>query len=90
MRSVVNIERIAHRELRNNSAQILRRVADGESFEITNHGDVVAVLGPPRPLPALNIAKPATRKGGWRDLKPAKRDGPSTQEILDELREDRI
>jgi prevent-host-death family protein len=84
------VERIPHRELRNNSAEILRRVAAGESFEITNHGEVVAVLGPPRARLALEIVKPATRKGGWQDLKPVRRDGPSTQEILDELREDRM
>jgi prevent-host-death family protein len=84
------VERIPHRELRNSSAEILRRVAAGESFEITNHGDVVAVLGPPRPHMGLKVVKPATRKGGLRDLKAVKRDGPSTQEILDELREDRI
>lgn len=84
------MERIPHRELRNNSAEILRRVARGESFEITNHGEVVAVIEPPQARLALEIVKPATRRGGWRDLKPVKREGPSTQEILDELREDRI
>ncbi len=85
------MERIAHRELRNNSAEILRRVARGESFEITNHGDVVAVLRPPdESLPPLNIVKPATRKGGWSDLKQVKGNGRPTSEILDELREDRI
>ena len=84
------VERIPHRELRNNSAEILRRVARGESFEITNHGEVVAVIEPPQARLALQVVKPATRKGGWRDLKPVKRDGPSTQEILDELREDRM
>ena len=36
------VERIAHRDLRNRSSEILRRVAAGESFEITNHGEVVA------------------------------------------------
>lgn len=84
------MERIPHRELRNNSAEILRRVARGESFEITNHGEVVAVLEPPQARLALEVVKPATRKGGWGDLKPVQREGPSTQEILDELREDRI
>lgn len=42
---------IAHRELRNQSAEILRRVAAGESFEITNHGRVVAMLVPPPTSP---------------------------------------
>lgn len=79
------MERIAHRDLRNRSAEILRAVAAGESFEITNHGEVVAVLSPPGTVP-LRV-RPATRQGGWNDIPrvPALR---STQEILDELRED--
>ncbi|MSV74139.1 MAG: type II toxin-antitoxin system prevent-host-death family antitoxin, partial [Actinobacteria bacterium] len=32
---------ISHRELRNNSAEILRAVAAGESFVVTNHGSPV-------------------------------------------------
>lgn len=85
------MERIPHRELRNSSSEILRRVAAGESFEITNHGTVVAVLGPPPDLVGeLRIVKPATRKGGWGDLKPVAGNGRSTQDILDELREDRV
>jgi prevent-host-death family protein len=84
------VERIPHRELRNNSAEILRRVANGESFEITNHGEVVAVLAPPRPhLGGLRVVKPATRRGGWSHIPRVKASRP-TQEILDELREDRI
>jgi prevent-host-death family protein len=82
------VERIPHRELRNNSAEILRRVTEGESFEITNHGEVVAILQPPG-RESLRIY-PATRKGGWSELRPAKGTGESTQKILDELREDRV
>ena len=40
-------ERLAHRDLRNRSAEILRDVAAGGSYEITNHGEVVALLTPP-------------------------------------------
>lgn len=83
------MERIAHRDLRNRSAEILRAVAAGESFEITNHGEVVAVLSPPtESKPPLDIVKPATIHGRWDEIRPVTRDGPSTQEILDELRED--
>lgn len=85
------MERIAHRDLRNRSAEILRRVAAGESFEVTNHGDVVAVLVPPRTGAAsLNIVKPATRTGAWSDIRPEPGNGRPTQEVLDELREDRL
>ncbi len=38
---------IAHRELRNNSSRILDEVKNGEIIEVTNHGEVVAVLIPP-------------------------------------------
>lgn len=85
------VERIAHRDLRNRSSEILRAVAAGESFEITNHGEVVAVLSPPgEAARRLSIAKPATIHGRWDEIEPVAYDGPSTQEILDELREDRI
>jgi prevent-host-death family protein len=80
------MDRIPHRELRNNSAEILRKVAAGDSFEITNHGEVVAMLVPPG-IRMLRVI-PATRRGGWSELTPHKRTGPSTQEILDDLRED--
>jgi prevent-host-death family protein len=38
---------ISHRELRNNSADVLRAVSAGEIVEVTNHGEVAAVLVPP-------------------------------------------
>ena len=80
------VQRIAHRDLRNRSAEILRAVAAGESFEITNHGEVVAILSPPDEEPLRVI--PAKKLGGWKvpSVKPSR----PTQEILDELREDRI
>lgn len=86
------MERIAHRELRNSSSEILRRVAAGESFEITNNGEVVGVLSPLSGEVTWNlrIVTPATRRGGWRDLVPVKLPPGSltSVEILDELRAD--
>ena len=85
------MERIAHRDLRNRSAEILRAVAAGESFEITNHGEVVAVLTPPGlRAGSLRVVKPATMRGKWSDIEPHRGSGRPTQEILDELREDRL
>ena len=58
---------IAHRELRNDSAEILRRAASGESFEVTNNGRVVAMVVPPpesaldRYLQARLLAPPSAR-----------------------------
>ncbi len=39
-------ETIKQSELRNNNAKIMRRVADGESFTVTVHGQPVADLVP--------------------------------------------
>jgi prevent-host-death family protein len=45
------VRTISHRELRNNSATVLRAVAAGEQIEVTNHGQVAAVLVPPSLTP---------------------------------------
>lgn len=38
---------VTHREMRNNSGELLRAVAAGETIEITNNGEVAAVMYPP-------------------------------------------
>lgn len=38
---------VTHREMRNNSGELLRAVAAGESVRVTNNGEVAAVLVPP-------------------------------------------
>lgn len=47
--------RITHRTLRNNSSEILRAVDNGQSYQITNYGRVVALLipAPSDPLEVL-------------------------------------
>jgi len=81
---------ISQREMRNNSGEVLRRVAGGESFIITNDGVEVAELIPrnaPRPKPAPDRPAAVPRGAPF----PRRRvEGPSSQEILDELRADRI
>lgn len=42
------VRRISHRELRNQSSEVLRAVDNGESFEITNYGRIVALIVPAR------------------------------------------
>lgn len=82
--------RIPHRELRNDSSRILREVAAGETVEITNHGEVVAVLGPPNQAHELggHQVHPAKRRGGFSAI-PRVRAERSSAELLDELRADR-
>lgn len=82
------VERIAHRELRNRSSEILRAVAAGERFEITNHGEVVAILSPPGR--AVLQVIPATIHGRWHEIEPQAGSGESTAQILDDLREERL
>lgn len=38
---------ITHREMRNNSGEILRAVAAGETVQVTNNGQIAAVISPP-------------------------------------------
>ncbi len=80
---------ISHRELRNNSADVLRRVAGGEAFEVTNRGVVVARLSPAStPELPFPVSRPARRSGGWSAL-PKVALGRSVRAIIDEEREDR-
>ncbi len=73
---------VTHREMRNQSGEILRRVADGETIQITNHGEVAALIVPPstdsladllargqvRPArrPVASLRSVVRRKGGTR------------------------
>lgn len=41
------MESVSQREMRNNSGELLRRVAEGESVLVTNNGVPAAVLVPP-------------------------------------------
>ena len=89
-RKTVSRKTISHRELRNNSAEILRAVAAGESFVVTNHGSAVAVLTPiaAPEYGGLSVQR-ADRSRKMRDLEPA--DGrldETTAESIDFLRAD--
>lgn len=83
---------VPHRELRNHSAELLRRAAAGESFEVTNNGRVVAMLVPPpaSPLEAhlrrrLTVPPSATLLPRISRV----RSNLSTTEVLTELKGDR-
>jgi trans-aconitate 2-methyltransferase len=80
---------ITHRQLRNSSAEVLRAVADGESFLVTNNGATVARLSPAiEGEPDLRVSRAAIRRGGFSKL-PLHTASQSTAEILDDLRSDR-
>ncbi len=38
---------VTHREMRNQSGDILRQVADGETIQVTNNGQPAALIVPP-------------------------------------------
>ncbi len=71
---------------------MLRAVAEGHSFVLTNRGIAVGRIVPlDAPGPTLPIARPAKRVGGWAALtpEPAQGDRPMAQ-IMEELRADRL
>lgn len=81
-------ERLAHRDLRNRSSEVLRAVAGGATYEITNHGEVVALLSPVRPEAGRTVVRRARIDGHWDEIEPT--DGPATTaEVLEALRQDR-
>ena len=90
--------RIGIRELRQNASEYVRRAEKGETIEVTDRGRPVAQLSPlPRPMSVLDrwiTEGKATRPtGSLADLGPPiplPLGSPSTQQILDELREDTI
>ena len=40
------MDSISHREMRNNSSEVLRRIAAGETLVVTNGGEPAALLSP--------------------------------------------
>jgi prevent-host-death family protein len=85
------IESLSQRELRNESGRVLRAVSEGNSFILTNRGVPVGRIVPlDARAPALTIARPARRHGGWAALRIKRKTASrSLAEILDDLREDR-
>lgn len=65
------MERIGVRQLRQHASMWLRRVADGESFEVTDRGRPVALLAP---LPVDDL----------RELERSGELDPADGELLDE------
>jgi prevent-host-death family protein len=91
----VRVRTISHRELRNNSAEVLRAVGAGETIEVTNHGEVAAVLVPPSLTPYERLAAAGKirepRKDRPVDLRSIRRVSArlSSAEIIADVRGDR-
>ena len=85
---------IPHRELRNQSSKILERVKNGETIEVTNNGEVAAVLIPPSssPFERLLLAgqiRPASAEGVDFQSLPRVSSATMAAEILADDRGDR-
>ncbi|MGH8775279.1 MAG: type II toxin-antitoxin system Phd/YefM family antitoxin [Jiangellaceae bacterium] len=88
------MESIGVRELRQHASRYLDRVKAGESIEVTERGMPVAVLVP---IPRDEMRERLVQDGrllparGPRVLPElVETSGPSTAEVLDELRADRL
>jgi prevent-host-death family protein len=80
---------ISHRELRNSSGAVLKAVAAGESYIVTNDGTPVARVGPiDAPVSELRCTRRAKVNGGFADLT-RYRIAEAVTDALDELRGDR-
>lgn len=80
---------VTHREMRNNSAEVLRRVESGEQLTVTNHGRPVARLVPIRAdilgeLEDRGELRPA--RCDWDDFPSPDPSDVTTDEILADLR----
>ncbi len=91
------MERIGVKELRQNASKYLDRVKAGETVEVTDRGELVALLTPPgRAVSARDrlVAQgqliPASRPLVLPDPVPASPEAPTTAEALDAEREERF
>lgn len=84
---------ISHREMRNHSAEVLRRVEAGEDLVVTNRGRPVARLSPIsasglEELVAKGMARAAREDASWQDLPPALPTRSTSADLLADLRGD--
>jgi prevent-host-death family protein len=87
------MERIGVRELRQHASRYLSRVKSGETVEVTERGQLIALLVPPNPgqgarerliadgglIPSSGVLRPPRRVEAGR----------ASEAVLDELRDDR-
>ena len=70
--TLCDMRTVTHREMRNQSGDILRHVADGETIQVTNHGRVAALIVPPGadPTRGSHLSGPGARSA-TPDIQPA-------------------
>lgn len=90
------MERIGVRELRRHASCYLRRVKAGETVEVTECGELVALIVPPSPAASTRDRLvyegrlvPASRPFSLPRRVPAPPAPPDTASALDDLRADR-
>jgi len=80
---------VTHREMRNQSGEILRRVADGETVQVTNRGEPAALIIPPGTDPIAVLEERGELRSARRPLsslrsiKRRRSDKPSAEIIAD-------
>ncbi len=79
---------ISQRELRNDNAEIMRGVEEGETYVVTRHGVPIARIVPYSEPSDLEIDRPASRWTSLADF-PRITSSVSSEEILADLRDDR-
>lgn len=79
---------ISQRELRNDNADVMRGVEEGETYTVTRRGVPVARLVPLADVSDLRCDRPAKRRLSFASL-PRVRSTASTGDLLDDLRGDR-
>ncbi len=89
------MDTISQREMRNNSAEVLRRVQAGETILVTNNGRPAALLSPPptsryEQLVATGAIRRATQPLDVESLpEPHDADGLESGDLLAQLRSER-
>ena len=87
--TLVIMRTISQRELRNDNAEIMREVEQGETFVVTRRGVPVARIVPYTDgSPGLPIGRPARSRAPLSEI-PRVTSSVTSEEILADLRDDR-
>lgn len=84
----VGMRTISQRELRNDNAEIMRGIEEGETYVVTRRGVPIARIVPYVEESGLRIDRPARVRGRFSDIERVTV-SESIEDMLDELRGDR-